>query len=1012
MSNKKSEEAIIKAFQKYMENGKSVLPVAQQGTWSFKQASMDAVKAENLAKQSKLPGMQGYIPLTTTLANNPFPQQNPYNPFQPVQPMEPLVRTPKTRVSKPTSSVATPINTAPTITTPTMGGFNSFEAIGSGSEIPENIGYSPNLPANNWGFGNGEGYAPKDYSGEFASNNQLPNNIIDPKIGYSPKDYSDTSEDSTSRDLNNNEYDQWKKENINISGDIQNGAALNYGLYEFGQGNNLKGTLGVAKGALGTLRDGLSAFSTGKANKYAKDQYQEKQYGTSNNIYKNLQEGGEAIQEAPVQSEDPQAAQQQQIMQQVAQMLQQGTAPEAVLQKLVEMGMPQEQAQQILQQVIQTIQAEQAPQEQVPEGQQVMQQGGKTGSKITGSEALTGEYTTEDTPSPENNVNIEKNEWIKNNETGEISKAIGNTHKNGGMDVNLKDAKIISNFTKLGAENAKFFSKTFDLKLGATDTFAKVIDSYTKKSGLNKLTEEEVKLTDKMGDILTVDNPDLNSQDLNAKFLTGKMQEVLAKKEPLKEKRNVIFEEVFKRQEAIPKKGNGELIMQEGGEIDPILQKLALEYGITPERAKELTEAQKDPLKRGKNSGIDKNDKLTQAEQRIRLQTFISDAKSKGYEGDADYNAKDLNAENAKIQKWMSETNPQGVVDYFTTNGQPFTAKHIDILKSRFPETFKASGINPSKPSASYTNEEKLKLQTQAGSNIDQNFLTEGYQDGLLDWRGVLQGTSGLKPVGISKQTISAPGIPNYYQPEEKLVEEEVDPVVAIAKEQNKTKSPSGGGYDFGFQPIYIPPSAIQPVYKANSVAPDVEWIKMTAEPNLVEAERQRVAAQGRYQGLSPEVAAAMTGQDFAQTQMTTNTAISNAEAVNQQAENAGRAQQAAYDFKSDMVNANYANQYEQKVFGGQNAYEQALQNYYNKAYNEPGQLAELNKNKAAAYNSMNENYKVGKGNVEFNATELEFYNGLASDLKTGFAAKTPEERKALMEEQKYNKGLKESKNK
>lgn len=1006
MSNKKSEEIIIKAFQKYMENGKSVLPTYQQG------------------------------------------------------------------------------------------GFNYFKATGLGQNIPENIGYTPNTQNNNWGFGNGEGYAPKDYSREFDNNNQLPDNIIDPKIGYAPKDYLDPN--LSIANTEKEAYNNWKKDNINnLSGEINNAAALNYGLYEFGQGNNLGGTLGVAKGVLGTLREGMSAYSTGKANKYAKDQYQDKQYGVNNNVYERRQEGGyvevdnsdlpqiqkdsgisftlEGAQQLFGKSlpsngnvvsqkivkhqpgvtdgktgidgeriyykypptgpqdyknvtstdmmgvrrsnewknylasnnkyqeggetgqENPQAAQQQQVMQQVAQMLQQGTAPEIVVQKLVEMGMPQEQAQQILQQVVQTIQAEQAPQEQV------MQQGGKVGKEITGSEALTGEYTTEVSPNEEKTVNIEKNEWIKNNETGEITKAIGNTHKNGGMDVNLKDAKIISNFTKIGGENAKFFSKTFDLKLGATDTFAKVIDSYTKKSGLSKLTEEEVKLTDKMGDILTKNNPDLNSQELNAKFLTGKMQEVLAKKEPLKEKRDAIFEEVFKRQEAIPKRGKpGELIMKEGGEIDPILQKLALEYGITPERANELTQTMQ------QGGTIDKNDKLTQAQQKERLKYIIEDAKRRGYDGDADYKAKDLNKEAAKIQNWQAESNPQVVQDYYTKSGQPLNAKHIDMLKERFPETFKESGINPNKPSASYTEDEKSKLQTQAGNNIDQNFLTEGFKDGLFDWRGVLQTSSELKPVGIQKQSISATGIPNYYQPTEAVIE---DPVAAIAKEQEKVKRPSGGGdmHDFGFQPIYIPPSAIQPVYKANSTAPDVEWIKMTAEPNLVEAERQRAAAQGRYQGLSPEVAAAMAAQDFAQTQMATNTAISNAEAVNQQAENAGRAQQAAYDFKSDMVNDNYANQYEQKVFGGQNSYEAALQNFYNKSHNEPGQIAELNKNKAAAYNSMNENYKIGRGNVEFNATDFNFMSKQPEATQLSYQNGTPEERKKMLEDLRFAEAKKKA---
>lgn len=53
--------------------------------------------------------------------------------------------------------------------------------------------------------------------------------------------------------------------------------------------------------------------------------------------------------------------QQQQLMQQVAQMLQQGAQPEQVLQQLVQMGMPQDQAQQLIQMIMQQMQGAQQP---------------------------------------------------------------------------------------------------------------------------------------------------------------------------------------------------------------------------------------------------------------------------------------------------------------------------------------------------------------------------------------------------------------------------------------------------------------------------------------------------------------------------------------------------------------------------------------------------------------------------------------------------------------------------
>jgi len=58
--------------------------------------------------------------------------------------------------------------------------------------------------------------------------------------------------------------------------------------------------------------------------------------------------------------------QQQQLMQQIAQALQQGMPPEQVMQQLVKMGMPQDQAQQIIQMIMQQMQGGAGGQEQAP----------------------------------------------------------------------------------------------------------------------------------------------------------------------------------------------------------------------------------------------------------------------------------------------------------------------------------------------------------------------------------------------------------------------------------------------------------------------------------------------------------------------------------------------------------------------------------------------------------------------------------------------------------------------
>ena len=87
----------------------------------------------------------------------------------------------------------------------------------------------------------------------------------------------------------------------------------------------------------------------------------------------------------------------QQLMQQVAQALQQGIQPEQIMQQLVQMGIPQDQAQQIIQQVMQQMQGgqqESSQGQEVLEGQPMQKYGGDIGrnSKF----AVGGEYDVDD----------------------------------------------------------------------------------------------------------------------------------------------------------------------------------------------------------------------------------------------------------------------------------------------------------------------------------------------------------------------------------------------------------------------------------------------------------------------------------------------------------------------------------------------------------------------------------------------------------------------------------------
>lgn len=93
-----------------------------------------------------------------------------------------------------------------------------------------------------------------------------------------------------------------------------------------------------------------------------------------------MAEGGIPMQQsAPEQGGD----QMEQVMQQVAQMLQQGADPQQVMQQLVEMGVPQEQAQQMIQMVMQQMQGGQEQQGQQMQETPMMRLGGHYSKKIS-----------------------------------------------------------------------------------------------------------------------------------------------------------------------------------------------------------------------------------------------------------------------------------------------------------------------------------------------------------------------------------------------------------------------------------------------------------------------------------------------------------------------------------------------------------------------------------------------------------------------------------------------------
>lgn len=295
------------------------------------------------------------------------------------------------------------------------------------------------------------------------------------------------------------------------------------------------------------------------------------------------QDGGEQM--APQSDISP-----EQIIQAYAESIQQD--PQAIIQQLQQMS-PEEQ-QQALSQMLQSLQGG-----QVSEQQPQMQNGGV--KKKEEIQVATNEYVAE-VAEGDKVAELETGEYLKK-PNGEIQQVIGNTHSNGGVKLTeeqLPDgSKILSDHLKVGKEGAKRFNNDYDLGVKSTDTYANVIDKYNRKTGLNKIVEEQESIASKLQKQAEklLNNPTLEDTiKLNIDFLTEEFQDLELKKQPILDDRQIVFEEVFRPQEESKTGHNFEEsmqpIMQQGGTYNgDMIVGYSKQYGLPEDKIREILDS-------------------------------------------------------------------------------------------------------------------------------------------------------------------------------------------------------------------------------------------------------------------------------------------------------------------------------------------------------------------------------------------------------------------------------------
>jgi len=835
---------------------------------------------------------------------------------------------------------------------------------------------------------------------------------------------------STTTNVYNNVGDLFNNDGMGVQG------RLNYGAYNLGKGNYPQAGLSLAAGFLGQAREGLSAFSIGKVQKEVADDYQKRQYGTPKNDYIYRQDGGEVnptvLQYATLTKQEP-----------------------IVVDEFLKRLSPQEQQTALGQMMTALQQGNQNPAEEVKEGvysnaeeetKEMKQQGGKT---KTNAAVANGEILM---PEKEGTVEIEVGEVVKHGDTGDIQEAGGKPHEQGGTPVNLADGtKILSDHTKIGAANAKYFSDTYEIKIKANQTFADVMSKLDKKIGLEDINKEQQDIIKKTEKISKIDNPDANTQDINLEFLTTQMQELEKAKKPLEELKSAIFEDIFTKQEKIPKTNSEYNTMQDGGEF---LTRLSKKYnipveqvtdywnkyqfgGMTPQAAKYAstlprTDIQPEqPLPITPEQIVANNEQMTQEQMAADMQTNPVAPIANQSSINNPYRVANI-YEDPKMFNYQQDMGTGYYGSVITSNLQEQAKENARLHPRLYSQHFKDSAT-PADALAyqkGVNNEyELLKADAQRlyGNNPEKykNFVSAINSDSFVNDPENVRGFdakygnfTGTRPnyaLEILPQDelkkVNDAGVVTLSQLQEKFPDIyakyanglQSDAVLGAIPEQpiaettNVRNVFNDFGLDFGNNPILIPPSPPEASLKVDTRLPYIDPAFITAEPQLIENARTQNAIVSNMSGYSPTEQAALLSGIFGQTTQANNAAQAQAETYNAAAQERADIYNAQTSGKNSILEGQNALSYENRTFATKAAFEDNLQRYFNRI-NEESALNRLNRNKARAYNSLNENYKVGSGTVTFFKTPLEFANTLTTDVeKQQFLAKSPKEQAAIV---------------
>lgn len=670
------------------------------------------------------------------------------------------------------------------------------------------------------------------------------------------------------------------------------------------------------------------------------------------------------------------------------------------------------------------------------------QQGGK--KTISNAEALTGQFLVDE---GQGNTILEGNEFVRRADTGQVQRVIGEPHIKGGKEAEGVNArlnngdKVLSDYTKIPAKDIKELKERYNISLKKGATFADAQKAYDKKLGIQKTTDELAGFIEKMGK--NESTKDDTAKRLNEMALAKEIGQQQTKLEMLKDPQSMIFEDLFARQESLPKiaegkelldkngnpiEDNKENIAQQGGLIE-----LAKKHGLSLERAQELvnmqqggmSQEQADPMQQVFQAvasmlaqgatpeqvaeqllaqGIPEQQAGEIIQQVIQqLQDSPQQEQQMAQQGlTIQTGIPTLEGYNITNQGVVPESTLTGVEPTQAYTGQGYGAKMVDVdkliaihpwyfdteeKKNAFREASKKEGPQPEvKDFQEAYNNEILKRAKSAGvTEQDAEKLKESVgfsNEGARKLDGLYGAFTSTRP--LFEITKKPDGSPEVIEKASPLIAENQQQVIEERTQNVLPWLP---------QAYRMPPSSLDPIKKQEINLGRMEAIKMTPEPMLAEIERNRLAEASRMQasGLTPQQQAALFASGLATSQASANDAIYKTEIANLQSQAQTDQFNTGQQSKQDLTNLQLENQYQNQVFGALNANERDWRNYYNQLNLDQAQkYKDIENINLLNYQNDNFQYQPGVG-VRFTGTQPSNIS-LPSLTRSQVDSMTPEE--------------------